>query len=399
MGLGTGVRLREERLSDADPPGVRDHVEIASGDAFDALAEEWDDLALRTGAPPFARPGWIRAWWGAFGRGELCILTLRRDGELSALLPLARHRGLLRSCSNVHSPLFDGVCANADGLVALLTAAMREGGKGVILGGLDSEGQLAAAARQVADQTGCRLVVFDRDVAPYVEATMSREEYEHSLGSSKRHQLRRKRRRLADSGELNYEVFERPDGLEDRLEQFLRLESSGWKARSGTAIRLRADTRRFYSDAADWAAQSNLLRLSFLSLDHRPVVGWFLIGDEAHQYSLKTGYDEEFSRYSPGMLLALEEIGDALEGGRTFEFGEGMNRMKETLGNAERTFLRVGLYPRTVRGTLARWAAQGNRAVYRRARESAVLRRARDAVRVRRARRSASPPGTDSTPG
>ena len=35
-------------------------LEIA--DDSDALAEEWDDLADRTGADPFLHRGWIAAW-------------------------------------------------------------------------------------------------------------------------------------------------------------------------------------------------------------------------------------------------------------------------------------------------------------------------------------------------
>ena len=375
-----------------------DQVKIVSMDSFDALADEWDELALRTDAPPFSRPGWIRAWWSAFGRGELCILTYRRDGELSSVLPLARYRGLLRSCSNVHSPLFDGASSDPEGLQTLLTVALSESRRGVILSELESESQLAVAARQVADQSRCRLFVLDQQAAPYVDSAMSREEFEHSLGASKRHQLRRKRRRLADAGELTYEVVERLDDLEDRLERFLRLEGSGWKASSGTAIRVRPETRRFYTDIAAWAMESNLLRLSFLCLDDQPVVGWFMIGDEAHQYSLKTGYDEEFSRYSPGMLLALEEIGRALESGRTFEFGEGMNRMKEDLADAQRTAEQVALFPRSVRGTLARGAVVGYQAVYRRARGSALLRRGRDSMRGRLARRNGHPDASAQPP-
>lgn len=374
----------------------RDGLEVVR--EFQALTEEWDDLATRTGASPFARPGWIRAWWSAFGRGELCILTYRRDGELRSVLPLAHRRGLLRSCSNVHSPIFDGVCSDREDFQVLLTAALCESRRGLILNDLESSGQLAAATRQVSDQSRCRLVVLDEAAAPYVDSAMSSEEYEHSLGKSKRHQIRRKRRRLADAGEeLTYEVVERPQDLEDRLERFLLLEGSGWKASSGTAIRSRPETRRFYSEVATWAMENNLLRLSFLLLDDRPVVGWFLIGDQAHQYSLKTGYDEEFSRYSPGLLLALDEIGRAVESGQTFEFGQGMNRMKEDLHNAMRTIEYLALFPRSVRGTLARWSVVGQQAAYRRARESTLLRRGRDAVRGRLARRNALPPNAAAT--
>jgi CelD/BcsL family acetyltransferase involved in cellulose biosynthesis len=53
---------------------------------LDEATPEWDALALRLGASPFSRPGWFRAWWGAFGRSAPRIGLLRRDGELTGVL-------------------------------------------------------------------------------------------------------------------------------------------------------------------------------------------------------------------------------------------------------------------------------------------------------------------------
>jgi len=361
-------------------------VEVA--EAIAPLADEWDDLARRAGAPPFSRPGWVQAWWSAFGQGSLAVLTLRRDGELAAVLPLARHRRVLRSCSNVHTPVFDCVAARGEDAAAMLEAAVARF-DAILLEQIDAEGRLAEAVRSAAGATGSRLVLFEELVNPYVAAGMSREEYESALGSSKRQQVRRKRRRLSDLGELTYEASESlapgPE-LEERFEQLLRLEGSGWKASAGTAIGSRPETRRFYAEVATWAAEEKLLRLSFMRLEGRPVVGWLLIGDEARQYSIKTGYDEQFSRFSPGVLLALEEIGHALDGGRSFELGAGMNRLKQDLHNAAHTLEHVGVFRRTPAGALARWRLQGKAAVYRRARQSSLLRRVRDALRRRLAR-------------
>ena len=50
------------------------------------LAEEWDSLADRVGAPPWARPGWVEAWWNAFGSGE-SSLTTSSGGGIAGVLP------------------------------------------------------------------------------------------------------------------------------------------------------------------------------------------------------------------------------------------------------------------------------------------------------------------------
>ena len=75
-------------------------------DAIDPLAAEWDLLADRTGAQPFARPGWFAAWWAAFGTGDLVVVTARRHGRLTGVLPFRRRAGVLASPTNAHTPAF-----------------------------------------------------------------------------------------------------------------------------------------------------------------------------------------------------------------------------------------------------------------------------------------------------
>jgi CelD/BcsL family acetyltransferase involved in cellulose biosynthesis len=91
------------------------------------LAHEWDDLADRVGAPAFLRPGWMRTWWRAFGRGSLEILALRREGRLAGVLPLYRERAVVRSPSNGHTPLYEPLAEDSSAAEEL-AAAMLAGG-------------------------------------------------------------------------------------------------------------------------------------------------------------------------------------------------------------------------------------------------------------------------------
>src|SRR3954453_8579953 len=91
-------------------------LEFRALDSFEPVAPEWDGLATRACAPPFLRPGWFQAWWNAFGRGRLEILTSRRGGTLVAVAPVYRHWGTLLAVANVHSPSYSFL---ADDAVAL----------------------------------------------------------------------------------------------------------------------------------------------------------------------------------------------------------------------------------------------------------------------------------------
>jgi CelD/BcsL family acetyltransferase involved in cellulose biosynthesis len=94
--------------SAAQPDARRMRVETY--ERLEPIAHEWDDLADRTNAPPWLRPGWIGAWWQAFGAGRLELLAVRRAGRLAGLVPLHHRAGVLSSMTNSHTPEF-GVLA------------------------------------------------------------------------------------------------------------------------------------------------------------------------------------------------------------------------------------------------------------------------------------------------
>lgn len=57
-----------------------------------ALVPEWDGLADRCALGFAARPSYSLTWFKALGRGELAVVTARRDGRLVAVAPLHLRR-------------------------------------------------------------------------------------------------------------------------------------------------------------------------------------------------------------------------------------------------------------------------------------------------------------------
>jgi len=89
------------------PP--RDGV-VSEHDAFDALAEAWDDLWRRTtGATAFQSHAWSSAWARAYvPAGQLAAVTVWDGGTLVAAAPLYRsRRGLVPVLAPLGGPLSD----------------------------------------------------------------------------------------------------------------------------------------------------------------------------------------------------------------------------------------------------------------------------------------------------
>jgi CelD/BcsL family acetyltransferase involved in cellulose biosynthesis len=289
--------------------------------SIDSLAAEWEDLADRAGAPPWSRPDWFRAWWDAFGTGALEILALRRDGVLAGVVPIGVRAGVRAAPSNWHTPEFAPLAQDDDARAELARALLSGRTRRVDLRFVPEDDPGLAACRAVAREAGWRTIERSLEQSPFLGLDGTWEEYLGGLRSSFRADLRRRRRRLGESGSVAVEVSDGAERLDALLDEGFAIEGSGWKAAQGTAIASHAETARFYRDVARWAARRGWLQLPFLRVDGRPVAFHFNVVQGGALYHLKGGYDPAYDRFSPGRLLHGEMIERSFAAGlRTYEF-------------------------------------------------------------------------------
>jgi CelD/BcsL family acetyltransferase involved in cellulose biosynthesis len=299
---------------------------VAIEDSFEPLALDWDALADRAGAPPFLRPGWVAAWWRAFGRGSLQILTVRRKGCLAGVLPLYRRHGALRSTSNWHSPTFGSLAEGLDAVQELGGELFAEAPRRVSLAFAAREGRDLDLWQSAAAGAGYRVLVRTLERSPYVDIAGNWEAYRAGLSRNARQNLTRNLRRLRACGTVTLDVSDGSDRLDELLGEAFRLEAASWKGSRRTAIVSHSATRRFYDDVAHWAARRGWLRLVFLRVDGRAVAFHYALEEGRVYYPLKGGYDPAFRQFSPGTLIIQLTLERA--------FADGLARY-ELLGGAE----------------------------------------------------------------
>ncbi len=272
------------------------------------VAAEWEALAERLSAGPFISPDWIEAHWRAFGAGQLVIIAVRRDGRLGAVLALARRGSTARSVTNAHTPGF-GVLAEDDELTAHALAALAdEGVSRISLSYVDREDPLVHAVREQALTRGRLLVERLMLRSPYIELAGKTDPGGDAKPSSAfKADLRRRNRRLAEQGAVQFDVYDGSRGLDELLIQAWELEAAGWKGQLGTAVAAHASTRNFYAEIARRAAPRGQLRLFFLRLAGAPIAFFFALEQRHVLYLLKGGFDPAQGRMSPSQLL-LERV-------------------------------------------------------------------------------------------
>ncbi|HEX4649671.1 MAG TPA: GNAT family N-acetyltransferase [Steroidobacteraceae bacterium] len=129
-----------------------------------------------------------------------------------------------------------------------------------------------------------------------------------AISGELRRRLRRNERRLAERGRLEHRVMGEGDDAGEWIEQFLRLEASGWKGASGTALACSDAGRRYFTQVATEAYARRRLLMLGLDYEGEPIARrcGFLAGDGS--FAFKTAYDERFAGYSPGAMAELDSL-------------------------------------------------------------------------------------------
>jgi CelD/BcsL family acetyltransferase involved in cellulose biosynthesis len=280
------------------------------------LVADWDRLALDAGSP-FLTHEWLSSWCRAFGSGDpIWMVLCDHDGSLRAGACLRSTRGHgLASATNGHSGDWDVLARDEEAREELWAAIVERGASHIHLQGLPEDATGTRSLRRELERSGYHTVRKPGPFSPWLALPGSWEELTDSVSGKLRAEIKRRRRVLEREGSLTFRTVCGGPTLEQDLEKFLRLEASGWKGRSGTAILASRSTERLYRDFARAAADRGWLRIDLLELDGEPIAGDYGCVFGNRGVFLKLGFDESFRRLSPGTVCIAEKLRCCIEEG------------------------------------------------------------------------------------
>ena len=130
--------------------------------------------------------------------------------------------------------------------------------------------------------------------------------FEFELLPEAKREYRRLRSRLGEKGRLTITFRGNDEPLEPWVQEFLALEKSGWKGREGTALACFPSRKRFTCDTLDQLNRRGKLLFWRMALDDKPIAMLFAMIAGNTVFLEKMAYDENYARFSPGVLLILE---------------------------------------------------------------------------------------------
>jgi len=284
---------------------------------------DWCDLAENCCEPnPFYHPALLRPALDLLDAGDrIELIEVPEGGRLIALMPVAVHprhsRYPVRNSANwMHDQCFYGAPLLRrgqeeqawSGLLARLDAAPWAG-QFLHLSGLDLDGPAASALRACCAAEGRGLKRIAGHERALLCSGLSAEAYwQTHVRPKKRKELRRLASRLAEAGTVTHRRLDNGADVAAWAEDFLELEASGWKGRHGAPLGASERTRAWFNRVLAGAAAADLLDMLRIDLDGRAIAMLVNFRHGRGGFSYKIAFDERFARYSPGILVEIDNL-------------------------------------------------------------------------------------------
>lgn len=292
---------------------------------FGGLADEWNLLPGARQNPLFRHEWFLSSAESFYTEKNLRVFTVRENGRLCAAAPLVlvKRFGIdrleLLGASFLHEPS-DLLYDSEDSLIELYRHITRLS-HATVLQRVINTSTLIDLITKKSHARG-KLLKLSATSAPYIELTPTWEHYFSNLSSRRRYDLRRARTKLEQAGRVSVE-FVSPSGdeLESYMQDAIRIESSGWKGRAGSALSFNARLLRFMRAYTQRAAKLGALQLCYLKCNNEAIAMQIGIQYAERYWVLKIGYDERWAYCSPGMQLTMEAVKYAFRKGfKIYEF-------------------------------------------------------------------------------
>jgi CelD/BcsL family acetyltransferase involved in cellulose biosynthesis len=303
------------RLEDDFQMTTAHSVECVDLEGAMARAAPWRDLCARAiEANVFAEPAFLLNAARHLGAPALQFLFVWEDNEarrligMTAILPLRFGLGVASVWQSEQAGLaaialdrdnaaraFESICEwlrrERPLLFGIFIPSQQRGGE------MD---RLTAAFAARQGFAGHSIDPWQR--AMLLAASDESARFEQALPGKRLKEWRRLRRRLGERGPLIFRSREDATAIE----AFLSLEQKNWKGRAGAPLGRDEARGAFARAMLAGLAGENKLRIDSLELSGAPIAMGVILSSQDRAFYWKTGYDEAFAEFSPGVLLTLD---------------------------------------------------------------------------------------------
>lgn len=179
---------------------------------------------------------------------------------------------------------------------------------------IDPQGPVARALIALCAAERRPLLEIQRHERAMLDSNLAADAYwTAKVRAKKRKELRRQHSRLAEHGHITHSVLDASKPLDAWCDAFLKLEARGWKGTERTALLSRERDARFFRTACANAWAQDGLDMLRIDCDERPIAMLVSFVGPRGGFAFKTAFDPDFARYSPGVLVEIDNLERVLD--------------------------------------------------------------------------------------
>lgn len=301
----------------------------------------------------FHSPRYLKPYWEEFGAADLQIATIREGPETTAAAAFDLRRGHLSFLGGTEVTDYMGPVGSAGARdraskELMRAVAARDDWRSADLRGLPDEGSWLRALVAGAADAGLEAEVAEDGASFVLDLAPSYDEYLRRLPPKRRHELRRKHRRLKERLPDARLVEATAETLDEDLDRFVELHrsSTGPKGRF-----MEPGTELFFRRLGHALLPDGIFRLAFLEAGGDRIAAAVAFRDVDRLLLYNSAYDRSEAALSPGIVLVAKLIGDSIDQGLlAVDMLKGNLRYKRQLGARPRRIRRILLRQRGSRG-------------------------------------------------
>jgi CelD/BcsL family acetyltransferase involved in cellulose biosynthesis len=320
---------------------------LRDAESLRELAPEWTRLwESCKELTSFQRPEWILPWVEVFQPRPLCVVEVRREGELVGLAPMFCYQ---RPDARFLVPLAAGITDYLDWLVLPEHANRIIGEILACLQNIDEPWEYldlpdlpsSSLLRQQGSSFGFRLV--SEAASPGLHLDAQSHTLIDVIPGSQWKNLRTARNRTRRAGGAQIEIASQ-ETLPEFLDALLRLHQMRWQNFGMPGVLSEQAVQKFHERSAPALLRARVLRLYGLRTGGELIAVLHTMFEREVVYCYLQGFDPNYAFLSPGMQIIAAVIEDAIkEGKRLIDFLRGRETYKYSWGARDRLsyFLRA----------------------------------------------------------
>ncbi|HVX11918.1 MAG TPA: GNAT family N-acetyltransferase [Pirellulales bacterium] len=353
--MATAIESLPESRPAANTTSI-DFFEVRSAAELRAYESAWHELDRQV-TSPMQTFAWIEACAETFGAsGRVEVLVGRAGDEIVAAAPLLIPSGWAGRAEllNYYRVFEPADFAYRDGeALAALAQAVCDRRRPFLLERIFAAAPTVATLERAVGPAAW-LTARPQSATPWIPLDESWSAPEQKLSSRRRSDFRRSWRHAEQAGAVRTEHHAPdPDEVDHLLDLAFDVEKRSWKGAAGTAL---ADGRHgdFYRRYARSAALAGKFRVELLYIGEQIAAMQLAVVHQNRYWVLKVGYDPDFQRASPGILLMVEAIKRAVADElSTYELLGTVEPWIQVWTELERPCLSLRYYPANWRGATA----------------------------------------------